>query len=158
MGDSVPHTPCQRDTIPLESHFSTNDSIVWAENRFSALFVYEHGSYLESFAQAFSKACRFLGQRPKSRSAERETPPLLPKDQEGGWGNPIKGFPQGFPKGRCPFGRHPQMPKLSYNHVIRMKRISPYGYSKKRHKWHSFCMSFTPFCFQGKPLVGVSPL
>ena len=26
----------------------------------------------------------------------------------------IKGFPQGFPKGWYPFGRHPQMPKLSF--------------------------------------------
>ena len=46
----------------------------------------------KSFTRFFSKNRRFLGRRPKSRSAEREIPP--PYNRSGGaWGNPIKGFP-----------------------------------------------------------------
>ena len=101
MGDAVPHAPCQRDTIPLESHFSTNDSMVRAEIRFSALFMCEHAKRKESVAQALSKACRFLGQRPKSRSAERETPPPSQRSG-GGLGEPYQGVPPRVSKGAVP--------------------------------------------------------
>jgi hypothetical protein len=56
---------------------------------------------VKSFAQAFSKACRFLGQRPISLSAESEIFLRL-QSQEGktklpvdvsSEGNPTKGFP-----------------------------------------------------------------
>ena len=40
----------------------------------------------KSFAQAFSKACRVEGQRPSSRSAEREIFFFLPKVRKEGFG------------------------------------------------------------------------
>ncbi|MCQ2434961.1 MAG: hypothetical protein MJ062_06965, partial [Oscillospiraceae bacterium] len=92
--------PCQRDIVPLESHFSTNDYIERAENRFFALFVLEHAKRIKSFGQAFSKACGVQRRRLWSLSADSETPsPSKTQErvnliaEQSKRGNPNEGFP-----------------------------------------------------------------
>ena len=84
--------PRQRDIVPLESHFSTNDSLIRAEIEFFALFVCEHAKRNKSFAQAFSKACGVQRRRLWSLSADSEIPPPS-KRSGGGLGEPYQGVP-----------------------------------------------------------------
>ena len=84
------------------------------------------GSYIKSFTRFFSKNRRFLGRRPKSRSAEREIPPPS-KRSGGGLGEPYQGVPPYF---FDRLGRSVITPPFLSNitYCQRFSHVSPFRY------------------------------
>ena len=119
---ALPPNPCQRDIVPLASHYSMNDNKERAEIQFSALFVDVHREAQRKFWSSFFKSLRSPEAESLVAVRRQRNSLFVQLIRMGGMGgNPIKGFPpiqdganstRGFgdavptplPKGHCPFG------------------------------------------------------
>ena len=93
---ALPPNPCQRDIVPLESHFSTHDSIVRAEREFSALFVDVHREAQRKFWSSFFKSLRSPEAEPLVAVRRQRNSLFVQQIRMGGLGEPYQGVPPYF--------------------------------------------------------------